>query len=253
MRKKLVVGNWKMNGGLDGNETLLKALADAAPSLDGVDVSVCVPFPYLFQPAMLLENSPITWGAQNLSEHMIGAYTGEVSAAMLREFSCKYVLVGHSERRTLYGEDDALVARKFIAAQKAGIVPILCVGETLAEREATATEAVIGRQIDKVIELAGIAALEKSVVAYEPVWAIGTGKTASAEQAQAVHAFIRRRIASHDSSLAAKLLILYGGSVKASNAAQLLIMPDVDGGLIGGASLVAEEFLAICRAGIGAN
>ena len=253
MRKKLVVGNWKMNGGLDGNETLLKALADGAPSLEGVDVSICVPFPYLFQPAMLLENTSISWGAQNVSEHLIGAYTGEVSAAMLREFSCTYVLVGHSERRTLYGEDDALVARKFITAQKAGIVPILCVGETLAEREANATEAVIGRQIDKVIELAGIAALVNSVFAYEPVWAIGTGKTASAEQAQAVHAFIRNRIASHDKSLAGKLLILYGGSVKASNAAQLLTMPDVDGGLIGGASLVAEEFLAICRAGIGAN
>ena len=252
MRKKLVVGNWKMNGGLDGNETLLKALADAVPTLDGVDVSVCVPFPYLFQPAMLLENTAITWGAQNISEHLIGAFTGEVSAPMLREFSCKFVLVGHSERRTLYGEDDALIARKFIAAQKAGITPILCVGETLAEREANATEAVIGRQIDKVIELAGIAALENSVLAYEPVWAIGTGKTASAEQAQAVHAFIRSRIASHDAALALKLLILYGGSVKASNAAQLLIMPDVDGGLIGGASLVAEDFLAICRAGIGA-
>lgn len=250
MRKKLVVGNWKMNGGLDGNETLLKALADAAPTLDGVDVSVCVPFPYLFQPAMLLENTAITWGAQSISEHLIGAFTGEVSAPMLREFSCKFVLVGHSERRTLYGEDDALIARKFIAAQKAGITPILCVGETLAEREANATEAVIGRQIDKVIELAGIAALENSVLAYEPVWAIGTGKTASAEQAQAVHAFIRSRIASHDAALALKLLILYGGSVKASNAAQLLIMPDVDGGLIGGASLIAEDFLAICRAGV---
>ncbi len=253
MRKKLVVGNWKMNGGLDGNETLLKALADAAPSLDGVDVSVCVPFPYLFQPAMLLENTAVTWGAQNISEHLIGAYTGEVSAAMLREFSCKYVLVGHSERRTLYGETDEIVARKFITAQKAGITPILCVGETLSEREANATQNVVGRQLDKVIELAGIAALVNSVLAYEPVWAIGTGKTASAEQAQDVHAFIRSRVASHDSSLATKLLILYGGSVKSSNAAQLVIMPDVDGGLIGGASLVAEEFLAICRAGIGAG
>ena len=250
MSKKLVVGNWKMNGGLDGNELLLNALADAAPSLEGVDVSVCVPFPYLFQPAMLLEKTLITWGAQNVSEHSIGAYTGEVSAAMLQEFSCKYVLVGHSERRTIYGENDETVARKFIAAQKAGIVPILCVGETLAEREASATERVVGRQLDKVIEFAGIAALESSVLAYEPIWAIGTGKTASAEQAQAVHQFIRNRIASHDSSLAAKLLILYGGSVKAANAAQLLIMPDVDGGLIGGASLIAEDFLAICRAGV---
>ncbi len=253
MRKKLVVGNWKMNGGLDGNETLLKALADAAPSLVGVDVSVCVPFPHLFQPAMLLENTAITWGAQNVSEHLIGAYTGEVSAPMLREFSCKYVLVGHSERRSLYGEDDATVARKFMAAQKAGITPILCVGETLAERDANATESVVGRQLDKVIELAGIAALENAVVAYEPVWAIGTGKTASAEQAQEIHAFIRKRVASLDSGLATKLLILYGGSVKSSNAAQLMIMPDVDGGLIGGASLIAEDFLGICRAGIGAG
>ena len=253
MRKKLVVGNWKMNGGLDSNEALLKAIADAKDSLNGVDVSVCVPFPYLFQPAMLFENTAITWGAQNVSEHMIGAYTGEVSAAMLREFSCKYALVGHSERRTLYGESDEMVARKFITAQKAGITPILCVGETLVEREANATDSVVGRQLDKVIELAGIAALENSVLAYEPVWAIGTGKTASAEQAQEVHAFIRKRVANHNSGLASKLLILYGGSVKASNAAQLLIMPDVDGGLIGGASLVAEEFLAICRAGIGAN
>ena len=250
MRKTLVVGNWKMNGGLDANEALLKALADAAASFEGVDVSVCVPFPYLFQPAMLLENTPITWGAQNVSEHLIGAYTGEVCAAMLREFSCTFVLVGHSERRSLYREGDETVARKFIAAQKVGILPILCVGETLAEREAHATESVVGRQLDKVIELAGIAALENSVVAYEPVWAIGTGKTATAEQAQAVHQFIRNRIASHNSGLAAKLLILYGGSVKASNAAQLLIMPDVDGGLIGGASLIAEDFLAICRAGV---
>ncbi len=250
MRKKLVVGNWKMNGVLDANETLLKALADAKDSLTGVDVAVCVPFPYLFQPAMLLENTAISWGAQNVSEHGNGAYTGEVSAGMLKEFSCAYVLVGHSERRTLYGENDETVARKFIAAQKAGIVPILCVGETSAERDADATESVVGRQLDKVIELAGIAALQSCVIAYEPVWAIGTGKTATAEQAQAVHQFIRSRIAGHDSSLAAKLLILYGGSVKAANAAQLLIMPDVDGGLIGGASLIAEDFLAICRAGI---
>jgi triosephosphate isomerase (TIM) len=250
MRKKLVVGNWKMNGGLDANEALLKALADAKDTLASVDVAVCVPFPFLFQPAMLLEATPIAWGAQNVSEHGNGAFTGEVSAAMLKEFSCKYVLVGHSERRTLYGEDDSMVARKFIAAQKVGIVPILCVGETLTEREANATESVVGRQLDKAIELAGIAAFQTAVLAYEPVWAIGTGKTATAEQAQAVHHFIRNRIASHDSGIALKLLILYGGSVKAANAAQLLIMPDVDGGLIGGASLVAEDFLAICRAGI---
>ena len=250
MRKKLVVGNWKMNGGLDANEALLKALAEANDSLAGVDVAVCIPYPYLFQPAMLLEKTSIVWGAQNVSEHGNGAYTGEVSAAMLKEFSCKFVLVGHSERRSLYGENDETVAHKFIAAQKADIAPILCVGETLAEREANATESVVGRQLDKVIDRAGIAAFQYCVVAYEPVWAIGTGKTATAEQAQAVHQFIRKRIADHDSGLAAKLLILYGGSVKAANAAQLLIMPDVDGGLIGGASLIAEDFLAICRAGV---
>ncbi len=250
MRKKLVVGNWKMNGVLDANEALLKALADAKDSFAGVDVAVCVPFPYLFQPAMLLENTPISWGAQNVSEHGNGAFTGEVSAAMLREFSCKYVLVGHSERRTLYGEDDDTVARKLIAAQKADIVPILCVGETLTEREANATESVVGRQLDKVIALAGIAALQNSVIAYEPVWAIGTGKTATAEKAEAVHQFIRNRIAGRDSDIASKLLILYGGSVKAANAAQLMTLPDVDGGLIGGASLIPEDFLAICRAGL---
>ena len=252
MRKKLVAGNWKMNGSIDQNEALLNALAAAAPSLNGVDVAVCVPFPYLFQTTMLLETSSIAWGAQNLSEYASGAYTGEVSAAMLKEFSCAYVLVGHSERRTLYGEDDATVARKFVAAQASGLTPILCVGETLAEREANAMESVVGRQLDKVIEIAGIASLANCVVAYEPVWAIGTGKTASAEQAQAVHQFIRGRVAARDVALAAKLRILYGGSVKASNAAQLLAMPDIDGGLIGGASLVADDFLAICRAGIGA-
>ncbi|MEO5861276.1 MAG: triose-phosphate isomerase, partial [Burkholderiales bacterium] len=237
-------------GVLDANEALLKALADAKDSFTGVDVAVCVPFPYLFQPAMLLENTPISWGAQNVSEHGNGAFTGEVSAAMLREFSCKYVLVGHSERRTLYREDDDTVARKFIAAQKANIVPILCVGETLTEREANATESVVGRQLDKVIALAGIAALQNCVIAYEPVWAIGTGKTATAEQAEAVHQFIRNRIAGRDSDIASKLLILYGGSVKAANAAQLMTLPDVDGGLIGGASLIPEDFLAICRAGL---
>ncbi len=250
MRKKLVAGNWKMYGSIDQNEALLNALVASSATLNGVDVAVCVPFPYLFQTTMLLETSGIAWGAQNLSEHASGAYTGEVSAAMLKEFSCKYVLVGHSERRTLYGEDDVTVARKYAAAQASGLVPILCVGETLAERDANATESVVGRQLDKVIEMAGIVTLANCVVAYEPVWAIGTGKTATAEQAQAVHQFIRGRIAARDAGLAAKLLILYGGSVKASNAAQLLAMPDIDGGLIGGASLVADDFLAICHAGI---
>ncbi|MEO6022034.1 MAG: triose-phosphate isomerase [Burkholderiales bacterium] len=250
MRKKLVAGNWKMNGSIDQNEALLNALVAGSATLNGVDVAVCVPFPYLFQTTMLLETSGLAWGAQNLSEHASGAYTGEVSAAMLKEFSCKYVLVGHSERRTLYGEDDVTVARKYAAAQASGLVPILCVGETLAERDANATESVVGRQLDKVIEMTGIVTLANCVVAYEPVWAIGTGKTATAEQAQAVHQFIRGRIAARDAGLAAKLLILYGGSVKASNAAQLLAMPDIDGGLIGGASLVADDFLAICHAGI---
>jgi triosephosphate isomerase len=245
MRKKLVAGNWKMHGSLAENAALLAAIK---PALAGIEAAVCVPFPYLAQVQSALAGSSIAWGAQNVSEQAKGAFTGEVSTAMLLDFGCKYVIVGHSERRSLYGESDELVAKKYMAAQAAGLVPILCVGESLEERESGVTEAVVARQLDAVIKAAGVASLGRAVVAYEPVWAIGTGKTASPEQAQAVHAFIRGKIAALDSEVADQLVIQYGGSVKAANAAELMAQPDIDGGLIGGASLVADEFIAICRA-----
>jgi len=245
MRKKLVAGNWKMHGSQAENAALLEALK---PALAGIEAVVCVPFPYLAQVQSILAGSSIAWGAQNLSEQAKGAFTGEVSASMLLDFGCKYVIVGHSERRSLYGESDELVASKYMAAQSAGLIPILCVGESLEERESGVTEAVVARQLDAVINAAGVASLAKAVVAYEPVWAIGTGKTASPEQAQAVHAFIRGKIAALDAAVADGLVIQYGGSVKAANAAELMVQPDIDGGLIGGASLVADEFVAICRA-----
>ncbi len=248
MRKKLVAGNWKMHGGLAANQRLLEGLKSSAARWAGVSSAVCAPFPYLQQVRDSLRGSPIAWGAQTLSEHDVGAYTGEVSGAMLREFECRYVIVGHSERRQLYGERDAQIAAKFQAAQRAGLTPILCVGETLAEREQGATEEVVGRQLDAVLNSAGVAALREAVLAYEPVWAIGTGRTAAPEQAQAVHRFLRERVAGHDGAVAAEVQILYGGSVKAANAAELFTMPDLDGGLIGGASLVAEDFIAICEA-----
>ena len=245
MRKKLVAGNWKMHGSLAENAALLAALK---PALAGIEAVVCVPFPYLAQAQAELAGSSITWGAQNVSEQAKGAFTGEVSASMLLDFGCTYVIVGHSERRSLYGESDELVAKKYLAAQAAGLTPILCVGESLAERESGVTEAVVARQLDAVINAAGVVSLAKAVVAYEPVWAIGTGKTASPEQAQAVHAFIRGKIAALDADVADQLVIQYGGSVKAANAAELMVQSDIDGGLIGGASLVADEFIAICRA-----
>jgi triosephosphate isomerase (TIM) len=245
MRKKLVAGNWKMHGSLAENAALLSAIK---PALAGIDAVVCVPFPYLAQAQSVLAGSSIAWGAQNVSEQAKGAFTGEVSAAMLLDFGCKYVIVGHSERRSLYGESDALVAGKYQAAQAAGLTPILCVGESLDERESGVTEAVVARQLDAVIDAAGVGSLAKAVVAYEPVWAIGTGKTASPQQAQAVHAFIRGKIAALDAGVANRLIIQYGGSVKAANAAELMAQPDIDGGLIGGASLVADEFVAICLA-----
>jgi triosephosphate isomerase len=196
----------------------------------------------------MLQDTHVAWGAQNVSQHDKGAYTGEVSSAMLTDFSCRYVIVGHSERRALYGEDSHTVALKFKAAQAAGLIPVLCIGETLDQREAGVTEQVVAEQLDAVTGLMGIEAMASSVVAYEPVWAIGTGKTASPDQAQDVHAFIRGRIATHSPEVAGNLQILYGGSVKANNAAELFAMPDIDGGLVGGASLVADEFIAICRA-----
>jgi triosephosphate isomerase len=208
-----------------------------------------VPYPYLAQVQQKLAGTNIKWGAQDVHQLEKGAYTGEVSAEMLKDFGATYAIVGHSERRSIYGESSLVVAGKFAAAQKAGLIPILCVGEMLEDREAGDTEKVVSEQLDTVMELCSVAALRHAVVAYEPVWAIGTGKTATPEQAQAVHAFIRQRVAQHDAGVAAGLIIQYGGSVKASNAAELFAMPDIDGGLIGGASLVAEDFLAICRAG----
>jgi len=248
MRKKLVAGNWKMHGGIEQNRDLLSKIVAGTVGIDKVTCTVCVPYPYLSQAYSLLKDTRISWGAQNISQYDKGAYTGEVSAMMLSDFCCHYVIVGHSERRTLYGEDSHTVSLKFKAALDAGLVPILCVGETLDQREAGLTEQVVSEQLDAVIELAGIEALADSVLAYEPIWAIGTGKTATPQQAQDVHAFIRNRIASHNVKIAAELQILYGGSVKANNAAELFTMSDIDGGLIGGASLLADEFISICLA-----
>lgn len=236
-----------MHGSLQANAALLERLKSGMPGLQ-CEVAVCAPFPYLAQLQALLASTQVRWGAQSVSEHVSGAYTGEVSAAMLCEFGCRYVLVGHSERRSLFGESDAVVAAKFVAAREAGLVPILCLGETLVEREAGATAAVVSRQLDAVIDRAGVAALASAVVAYEPVWAIGTGVTASPVQAQEVHAAIRERVADLDAGLAEGLRILYGGSVKPQNAAELFAQDDIDGGLIGGAALVADDFLAICQA-----
>jgi len=248
-RKKLVAGNWKMHGSLVQNAELLDAVRSGMEQIRDVDCAVCVPFPYLHQAQQKLSGSAVKWGAQDVHQLDKGAFTGEVSAGMLRDFGCGYVIVGHSERRACYNESSHLVAEKFLAAQHAGITPVFCVGETLEQRENGATEAVVAEQLDALIQLGGVEALHNAVVAYEPVWAIGTGKTASSAQAQAVHTFIRQRVATHDVQIASGLCILYGGSVKANNAAELFAMPDIDGGLIGGASLVASEFLAICRAG----
>src|SRR5438270_3623987 len=238
-RTRLVAGNWKMHGSRAANRALLEAVVKAMGKGANPECAVCVPFPYLQQVSAQLAGTALAWGAQNVSEHAQGAYTGEVSAAMLAEFGCRYVIVGHSERRQLYGETDAQVAAKFAAARKAGLTPILCVGETLAERDAGRTTEVVARQLGAVAFTAG-------VVAYEPVWAIGTGRNATPEQAQEVHAFLRER-------LPRDTPILYGGSVKPQNAAAIFAMPDVDGGLIGGASLVAADFLAILRAAAGAK
>jgi triosephosphate isomerase len=241
MRTPLVAGNWKMHGSRAANRKLLEALLAGIDGLPGVESAVCVPFPYLGEVAERLAKTRLAWGAQNLSEHAQGAFTGEVSAPMLAEFGCRYVLVGHSERRQLYGETDAVVAAKFAAVLGQGMTPVLCLGETLEERDAGRTEEVAGRQLEAVLGLSEKSAFKKAVLAYEPVWAIGTGRTASPEQAQAVHAFLR-------SKLTPETRIIYGGSVKPANAEAIFAMPDVDGGLIGGASLVAGDFLAIARA-----
>ncbi len=246
-RRPLVAGNWKMHGSRAENAALLQALRSGLHA-DGVDVLVCPPFVYLAQSAAQLQGAPIALGAQSICAEALGAFTGEVSAAMLKDVGCGYVLVGHSERRSLYQETSELVAQKFVAAQSQALVPVLCVGETLQQRQSEQTFAVIREQLDAVLSAAGIKAFATAVVAYEPVWAIGTGLTATPEQAQQVHAFIRGHLAAADASVAAGVRILYGGSVKGANAAELFAMPDVDGGLVGGASLKAEEFLKICAA-----
>ncbi|MDX1253024.1 MAG: triose-phosphate isomerase [Gammaproteobacteria bacterium] len=249
MRQPLVAGNWKMNGSRASVRALVEGAKAGLGGVGQVQVAVCPPFVYLADVAALLEGSAVMLGAQNLYFAASGAYTGETSAAMLMDFGCAYVIVGHSERRALFAETDETVVRKLVAASRAGLKPILCVGELLEDRENGVTEAVVGRQLDAVLHVSGgLEALANTIIAYEPIWAIGTGRTASPEQAQDVHAFIRRRIAVHDAEIAAKVQILYGGSVKASNAQELFGMPDIDGGLIGGASLDAQEFLTICRA-----
>jgi triosephosphate isomerase len=248
MRQKLVAGNWKMHGGLKANQQLLQDVVAGVAGLRDVAVAVCVPFPYLAQAQAVLSGTPVAWGAQNLSEQAQGAFTGEVSASMLQDFSCRYVLVGHSERRAIYGETDSLVAEKFAAALASGLRPVFCVGETLEQRDAGKTLEVVFAQIDAVLARVGVAAFSGAVVAYEPVWAIGTGRTATSAQAQEVHAAIRAKLAKLDAGVAEGLQILYGGSVKPGNAVELFSMPDIDGGLIGGASLVASDFLAICAA-----
>ena len=238
-----------MHGERGSNEKLLAALR--APT--GVEVAVCAPFPYIPQVAAALVGGAIQWGAQTCSEHREGAFTGEVSARMLADLGCKYVIVGHSERRALFGESDSQVAAKFAAAQAAALIPVLCVGETLAEREAGATETVVLRQLNAVLAASGVAAMAKAVLAYEPVWAIGTGKTATSAQAQSVHATLRTAVAAHDPAIARGLQILYGGSVKPANAGELFAMADINGGLIGGASLVAADFIAIAAAAASAS
>jgi triosephosphate isomerase (TIM) len=248
MRRPLVAGNWKMHGSRSENAQLIEGLLLGLPSQPVPEIVVCPPFPYLWEIGRQLKASDIKLGAQSVCAEPVGAFTGEVSAAMLKDAGCRFVIVGHSERRALYREDDALVARKFMAVQSQGMTPILCVGETLEERDRSATIAVVSRQLNAVLELAGVAAMQQAVVAYEPVWAIGTGKNATPEQAQDVHAEIRRIIAARDAKMAAALRVLYGGSVKAGNAREIFSMPDVDGGLIGGASLKADEFLKICAA-----
>jgi len=248
MRRPMVAGNWKMHGSRAANQVLLEELQSRVSEALPIDVAVCPPFVYLTEVLRQLEGDLIAVGAQNVSAEAPGAFTGEVAAAMLADVGCTLVIVGHSERRRLYGEDDTLVARKFVAAQTAGLTPILCVGETLEERDAGQTEAVVARQLDAVLRTSGVKALGKAILAYEPVWAIGTGRNATPAQAQAVHQFLRGRIAAQDAKIAAQLRILYGGSVKAANAAELFANPDVDGGLIGGASLNADEFQRICAA-----
>jgi len=248
MRRPIVAGNWKMHGSRTENARLIEMLVAQYPADPGADCVVCPPFVYLQEVGRMLRDTPIAPGAQDVCADPQGAFTGEISAAMLKDVGCEYVMIGHTGPGLLYRESDQLVARKFAAAHAKALIPILCVGEQLADREAGRTRELVARQLDAVLELCGPDALEHGVVAYEPVWAIGTGRNATPEQAQDVHAFIRARIAARDARIAAATRVLYGGSVKAGNAAELFAMPDVDGGLIGGASLKADEFLAILAA-----
>ena len=248
MRQFLIAGNWKMNGTRESATQLVETILQDSELSAKTEAVICPPFVYLTEIARLLKGSPLVLGAQDMCAEDNGAYTGEISGSMLRDVDCHYVIVGHSERRALYGEDDAMVARKFMAALKAEVTPILCVGETLDQHQRGETHAVIMRQLRAVLDAAGIHAFEKAVVAYEPVWAIGTGKNATPVQAQEVHALIRACISAGNARIGDVIRLLYGGSVKASNAAELFQMPDIDGGLVGGASLEANEFLAICKA-----
>jgi len=248
MRTTLVAGNWKMNGSQSSVAELIEGVKEGASTLKSVEVAVCPPYIYIPMTADAVQGSNVSVGSQNVSIEASGAFTGEISTDMIKDFGCKYAIVGHSERRTLYGESDELVAQKFSVAKNAGLIPIFCIGETLEEREADETEKVVARQLDAVAAL-GNDSFAGCVIAYEPVWAIGTGKTASPEQAQDVHAFIRQHVAKVNAEDAEKVQILYGGSMKPDNAQDLLGQTDIDGGLIGGASLKASDFLAICKAG----
>ena len=248
MRRPFVAGNWKMNGSGVRTRALIAGVCEGMRELAEVDVGVCPPFVYVADAVAAIGDAPVRLGAQTCAGVEEGAFTGEVSARMLADVGCSFVLVGHSERRTLYGESDAEVARKAELALAAGLSPVICVGETLAEREARQTEATVGRQLDAVLERLDRDGLARIVIAYEPVWAIGTGRTATPEQANAVHAFLRGRVSAHDPNVGGALRILYGGSVKVENAARIFAEPDVDGGLIGGASLDAGQFIDICRA-----
>ncbi len=246
MRPSLIAGNWKMNGNLQSAIDLVEGIM--AGDAGKAELAICPPAVYLMKVGGMLAQSKIALGAQNVCDREAGAFTGEIAASMLRECGCRYALVGHSERRSLYAESDQLVAARFAMALQAELTPILCVGETLEERERGATESVVGRQIDAVIETSGIEGIAQSVIAYEPVWAIGTGQVATPEQAQAVHAFIREKFAQLDGGVAQKVQILYGGSMNPANASELLSQSDIDGGLIGGAALKADDFLAIAQA-----
>lgn len=248
MRQVMIAGNWKMNGSTSSVKELIAGIKAGMASVNKAAVVVCPPALYIAQVMAAIAGSKIKCGSQNVCDQDKGAFTGELAGSMLKDLGCEYAIIGHSERRSLYGESDALIAQRFATARRNGIKPIFCIGETLAEREKGVTNDVCNRQIDAVIKLEGVTALADGVIAYEPIWAIGTGKTASPAQAQAVHAFIREKIAKLDAQVAAGLQILYGGSMNAANAAELLAQPDIDGGLIGGASLKAEDFLTICRA-----